>query len=185
MREPLGLILAEDTSTRVDGISNADFILGRATLLTHVQERLEPQVVAIAVNANRPITTKLPILTNATLNHLGPLAGVLAGLDWAANQGVTHIVTVAVDTPFFPCNLVPHLLLAGEAQPHGFAIAATSDGQHGTFGIWPIVLRDDLATFLEQGQRKVRDFTQAQGAATVTFPNTLKPQRNGFDQTNR
>ncbi|MFQ3184452.1 MAG: molybdopterin-guanine dinucleotide biosynthesis protein A [Alteromonas macleodii] len=175
MREPLGLILAEDPSIRMDGISKADFILGRATLLTHVQARLEPQVAAIAVITNRPITTKLPIITDATLNHLGPLSGVLAGLDWAAKQGVTHIVTVAVDTPFFPCNLVPHLLLAGEAQPHGFAIAITSDGLHDTFGIWPTVLRDDLATFLEQGQRKVSDFTQAQGAATVTFPHTTPP----------
>lgn len=104
-----------------------------------------------------------------------PLAGVLAGLDWATNQGDTHIATVAVDIQFFPCSLVPHLLLAGKAQPRSFAIAATSDGLHGTLGIWPTVLHSDLATFLEQGHHNVCTFAQAQGAVIATFPNTTPP----------
>ena len=147
MQEPLDLILAGGCGTSMDGMSKGDLILGHAILLTHAQARFEPQVAAIAVNTSRPITTKLPVVTDATLKNLSPLTGVLAGLDWAKNQGVTHIATVAVDIPFFPCSLVPHLLLAGKAQPRSFAITATSDGLHGTFGIWPTVLRSDLATF--------------------------------------
>ncbi|AGI65939.1 putative molybdopterin-guanine dinucleotide biosynthesis protein A [Octadecabacter antarcticus 307] len=175
MREPFGLILAGGRGTRMGGVSKADLILGHSTLLTQAQARLEPQVVAIAVNSNAPITTNLPVIKDATRDHLGPLEGVLAGLDWAVSQGGTHIVTVAVDTPFFPCDLVPRLLMAGQTHPNGFAIASTSDGLHGTFGIWPTTLRDELATFLDQGQRKVRAFTQAQAAATAIFPDTTPP----------
>jgi molybdopterin-guanine dinucleotide biosynthesis protein A len=175
MREPLGLILAGGRGTRMGGVSKADLTLGDSTLLAQVQARLEPQVAAIAINSNAPIATNLAVITDATRDHLGPLAGVLAGLDWAASQGGTHIVTIAVDTPFFPCDLVPRLLMAGQAHPTGFAIASTSGGLHGTFGIWPTALRNDLAAFLDQGQRRVRAFTQAQGAATATFPDTSPP----------
>ena len=125
-----------------------------------------------------------------------PLAGVLAGLDWATNQGDTHIATVAVDIQFFPCSLVPHLLLAGKAQPRSFAIAATSDGLHGTLGIWPTVLHSDLATFLEQGHHNFCTFAQAQGQSLqhsptpnhrrffkINTPKDLKSQRNGYDKT--
>lgn len=175
MREPLGLILAGGRGTRIGGITKADLTLGHSTLLAQVQARLEPQVVAIAVSSNGPITTNLPVITDATRDHLGPLAGVLAGLDWAASQGGTHIVTVAVDTPFFPCDLVPRLLMAGQTHPNGFAIASTSDGLHGAFGIWATVLRSDLATFLDQGKRKARSFAQAQAAATAIFPDTTPP----------
>jgi len=175
MREPLGLILAGGHSTRMGNVSKANLTLGRVTLLTHVQARLEPQVAALAVNANGPVETDLPVIADATPDHLGPLAGVLAGLDWATREGGTHIVTASVDTPFFPCNIVPHLLMAGEAHCDGFAIVSTSDGMHGTFGIWPTALRDDLAAFLDQGQRKVRAFAQAHNAAIATFPDTTPP----------
>jgi molybdopterin-guanine dinucleotide biosynthesis protein A len=175
MREPFGLILAGGRGTRMGSVSKADLTLGHLTLLAHVLARLEPQVAAIAVNANGPIATGVPVIPDATPAPLGPLAGVLAGLDWAARQGGTHIVTVAVDTPFFPCDIVPRLLLAGEAHSDGFAIASTSDGMHGTFGLWPTALRDDLAAFLDQGQRKVRAFVHAHNAAIATFPDTTPP----------
>jgi molybdopterin-guanine dinucleotide biosynthesis protein A len=175
MREPFGLILAGDHGTRMGNVSKADLTLGHLTLLAHVQARLEPQVAAIVVNANGPIVTDLPVIADATPDSLGPLAGVLAGLDWAARQGGTHIVTVAVDTPFFPCDIVPRLLMAGEAHRDGFAIASTSDGLHGAFGLWPTALRDDLAAFLDKGQREVRAFVQAHDAAIATFPDTTPP----------
>ncbi|MGJ8610577.1 MAG: molybdenum cofactor guanylyltransferase MobA [Octadecabacter sp.] len=172
MRAPLGVILAGGRGTRMGGRAKADVVLGGETLLERVIARLEPQVAALAVNSNAQIASNFAVITDTLHGHLGPLAGVLAGLEWAAQQDATHIVTAAVDTPFFPCDLVPHLLLAGDVHPHGFAIAATADGSHPTFGLWPVALRDSLAAFLDGGHRKMTAFTAAQTAALATFPET-------------
>lgn len=175
MREPLGLILAGGLGTRMGGVQKAGLSLGGATLLRRAVERLEPQVAGLVVNSNASVGTKLPVVADATSDYLGPLAGILAGLDWAHKQGGTHIVSVAVDTPFFPCDLVPQLLMAGLTHPEGFAVAATSDGLQGTFGMWPVALRDQLATFLASGQRKVRVFIEAQNATVAQFADTTPP----------
>ena len=103
----------------------------------------------------------------------GPLAGVLAGMDWAVARGHTHIVTAAADTPFFPCDLVPRLMLASEEAP--IALAATPDpergmSRHPTFGLWPVALRDELRVALQNGVRKVVAWTDTHGAAEATFP---------------
>ncbi|AKS47448.1 molybdenum cofactor guanylyltransferase [Octadecabacter temperatus] len=175
MREPLGLILSGGLGSRMGGALKSDLLLGGATLLARVADRLEPQVAGLVVNSNVPVATKLPVVADTTPENFGPLAGILAGLDWAREQNATHIVSVAVDTPFFPCDLVPQLLMAGLAHPEGLAVAATTDGLHGTFGIWPVSLRDPLSAFLADGQRKVSTFTQAQNAAIAQFPDTSPP----------
>lgn len=175
MREPVGLILAGGRGTRMGGVAKADVVLGQQRLLDHAAQRLEPQVRRLAVNANVPLATGWPVVADADAGYLGPLAGVLAGLRWADEQGATHMISVAVDTPFFPCDLVPQLLLAGEGHPHGLAIAATTDGQHGTFGLWPAALRGDLAAFVEQGGRRVRDWTTRHKAALAHFADTTPP----------
>lgn len=169
MREPLGLILAGARGTHIGGDPTSGVMLCGQTLLARCVDRLEPQVSAVAVNANDAVDTELPVLADAMAGNLGPLAGVLAGMGWALAQGGTHIVTVAVDTPFFPCDLVPHLIMAGEHHPDGFAIAATPDGDHGTFGLWPVTLRAALFEYLETGGRKVRGFTTAQHAGKAQF----------------
>ncbi|MBU0862133.1 MAG: NTP transferase domain-containing protein, partial [Alphaproteobacteria bacterium] len=94
--------------------------------------------------------------------------GTLAGLDWAAALGATHIVTAAADTPFLPCDLVPQLLLAGGDT--GFALAASPSGRQPTFGLWPVTLRDPLRQALYDGLRKIVQFTRAHGAGTAEFP---------------
>ena len=152
------------------GVAKAGLMLGRRTLLSHCIARLDPQVRGVAVNSNAPLNTTLPVVPDTVAGHLGPLAGILAGLEWAASLGATHLVSVAVDTPFFPCDLVPQLLLAGEGHTTGLAIAASTDGAHGTFGVWPVALQHALADFIENGGRRVRDFTEDQGAATAYFP---------------
>lgn len=173
MREPAGLILAGGRGTRMGGVAKADVMLGDQRLLDRCIDRLDPQVCAIAVNSNAPVVTEFDVIGDTLDGHLGPLAGILAGLDWAHAKGHSHIVSIAVDTPFFPCDLVPNLLLAGGAN--GFAIATTSDGQHGTFGLWPVSLRATLMQFLTSGGRKVRAFTTNTNAALAPFPDTTPP----------
>ena len=81
-------------------------------------DRLSPQVADLALNANgdpmRFDAFGLPVLPDSIEGFVGPLAGVLAGLDWAATKGATHVVTAAADTPFFPADLVPQLMLAAK-----------------------------------------------------------------------
>ncbi len=148
--------------------------LGDSTILSHVIERLKPQVAGLALNANGDPTRfdglGLPVIADSVSGFAGPLSGVLAGLDWAANQGASHIVTAAADTPFFPCDLVPQLICAAEQTDAGLALAATPDGRHPTFGLWPVALRDDMRAALEEGLRKVVLWTNKHGAGTARFP---------------
>lgn len=174
MTQPLGVILAGGQATRMGGGDKGLLPLGGGTILSQVVDRLEPQVAALALNANgnpaRLAGLGLPVIPDSIDGFAGPLSGVLAGLDWAAAQGATHIVTAAADTPFFPCDLVPQLMLAAEQAGSDLALAATPDGRHPTFGLWPVRLRDDLRTALNDGLRKVVMWTDKHGGAIAEFP---------------
>ena len=174
MKQPLGVILAGGQATRMGGGDKGLLTLGGSTILSHVIDRLEPQVAQLALNANgdsaRFADLGLPVISDSISGFAGPLSGVLAGLDWAAEKGASHIVTAAADTPFFPCDLVAQLLLAAETADADIALARTSDGRHPTFGLWPTALRDDLRRALQGGLRKVVLWTDQHGAATAHFP---------------
>lgn len=186
MMAPLGVILAGGQGTRMGGADKAMLKLAGRPLLAHVLDRLAPQVDAVAINANgepqRFDSFGLPVVPDSIAGFPGPLAGVLAGLDWAAERGAQSIVTVAADTPFFPCDLVPQLLLASEDMTHPLALCATPrDGEetrsmtgkairHPTFGLWPVALRNDLRQALQGGLKKVVLWTEPHGAAQAMFP---------------
>ena len=179
MNQPAGIILAGGLSRRMGGGDKGLLALGGETLLARVIARLEPQVAEIALNANGDTARfegfGLPVIADSVAEYPGPLAGVLAGMDWAAARGHTHIVTAAADTPFFPCDLVPRLMLASENAP--IALAATPDpkrgmARHPTFGLWPVDLRDDLRAALGNGVRKVVAWTDKHGTAVAEFSAT-------------
>lgn len=179
MKQPLGVILAGGQATRMGGGDKGLRLLGGQSLLARVEARLAPQVGAVALNANgdaaRFADFGLPVIADSIPGFAGPLAGVLAGLDWAATQGADTIVTVAADTPFFPCDLVPQLLLASEGMTHPLVLAATPDAKRGrarhpTFGLWPVALRDDLRAALADGLRKVVLWTDKHAGREAFFP---------------
>jgi len=124
-------------------------------------------------DADRFAEYGLPVLPDTIAGFPGPLAGILAGLDWAAGQDVDRIVTAAADTPFFPADLTARLAAAAEAAGTPIALAATAEEgrsvRHPTFGLWPVALRHDLRAALEAGLRKVVIWTDAHGAATAMF----------------
>lgn len=169
----LGVVLAGGQATRMGGGDKCLLPLGGKRVLDHVLERLGGEVGTIALNANgdpaRFAEFDHPVIPDSIEGFAGPLAGVLAGLDWAAAEGATHIVTVAGDTPFFPRALVSGLTKASEEQGKPIALAATSNGRHPTFGLWPVDLRDDLRAALESGTRKVVAWTDLHGTATAAF----------------
>jgi molybdopterin-guanine dinucleotide biosynthesis protein A len=166
--------LAGGQATRMGGGDKGMLTLGRGTILSHVIDRLEPQVARVALNANgdpaRFAPLGLPVIADSIDGFAGPLSGVLAGLDWAASLGATHIVTAAADTPFFPCDLVPQLMLAAEKAGSDLALAATPSGRHPTFGLWPVALRDDLRAALKDGLRKVILWADKHGCGMAEFP---------------
>ena len=174
MKAPLGVILAGGLASRMGGGDKGLLPLGGATILGHVIDRLSPQVAGLALNANgdpgRFALFGLPVLPDSIGGYAGPLAGVLAGLDWAAEQGADHIVTAAADTPFFPADLVPQLVLAAETKGKPIALARTENGRHPTFGLWPVALADDLREALNDGVRKVVQWTDRHGTAMADFP---------------
>lgn len=181
MKQPLGVILAGGQARRMGGGDKGLLRLGGQTLLRHVIDRLEPQVAGLALNANGDAARfdgyGLPVLPDSIEGFVGPLAGVLAGLDWAAEQGKDAIVTAAADTPFFPGDLVPQLLMAGEGMTHPLVLAATPDAERGlvrhpTFGLWPVALRDDLRAALSEGLRKVVMWTDRHDGRMASFPVT-------------
>jgi molybdopterin-guanine dinucleotide biosynthesis protein A len=179
MKQPYGVILAGGQATRMGGGDKGLRLLGGQSLLSRVHDRLAPQVDRLALNANgdpaRFAAIGLPVVSDSVTGFAGPLAGVLAGMDWAAAQGADTIVTAAADTPFFPCDLVPRLLLASEGMAHPLVLAATPDSERGqarhpTFGLWPVALRDDLRDALGGGLRKVVMWTQTHGGREALFP---------------
>ena len=167
-----GVILAGGDGRRMGGADKALLSLSGQTLLSRVIARAEPQVARLALSANgnadRFVGYDLPVLADSV--PLGPLSGILAALRWAAPLGATAVVSFAVDTPFFPGDLVPRLCLAAETAPQGLAIAH-SGKDHPTFGLWPVGLTAALSSYLDSGVKpRVMGFAEAQGCGRADFP---------------
>jgi molybdenum cofactor guanylyltransferase len=166
-----GVILAGGGGRRMGGVDKAGLMLGGESLIARAIARLEPQVEQLAISANgdlRRFTFGLPVLEDAAA--LGPLAGILAALRWAEPQGATAVVAVAVDTPFFPGDLVPQLCLAAMDAPEGIAIAS-SVKDHPTCGLWTVTIRPALEAFLDSGENpRVLGFAEAHACARARFP---------------
>lgn len=178
MKKPHGIILAGGQARRMGGGDKGRLKLGAKSLLERVLSRLELQVSSIALNANgnaeRFSDLGLAVVADSINGYTGPLAGVLAGLDWAQSNGDNLIVTVAADTPFFPLDLVSQLMKVGNGMTAPLVLSATRDRSgniwhHPTFGLWPVSLRNDLRDSLEAGLRKVVDWTEKHQAREVVF----------------
>ncbi len=168
------VILAGGQARRMGGGDKGLLELGGQSLLSRVIDRIGPQVGQLALNANgdpaRFNVFGLPVLADTIDGFAGPLAGILAALDWAAVLGAEQVATVAADTPFFPRDLVERLQGAGKPM----ALAATKDEKRGvlrqpTFGLWPVNSREDLRDALTCGVRKVVQWSDQHGAASVIF----------------
>lgn len=170
------MILAGGRGLRLGARDKALCRLGETTLLEHCLARLKAQCAPVGLNANGDLNRfscfDFPVVPDTMDGHLGPLAGVLAAMDWAASLGHSDVITIAVDTPFFPRDLVDRFVL--ERVQGKIALAGTCDEggklwRHPTFGIWPVTLQDQLRTDLLAGTRKVTQWSQAQGATTIAF----------------
>lgn len=179
MGEPiLGLLLAGGQSRRMGGGDKCLLPLAGRPLLAHVIARLEPQVDRMVLNANgdpaRFSAFDLPVTADPIEGFAGPLAGVLAGFRWAENHApdVRWVMTVAADTPFFPDHLAADLIAATDGKYPAIALAASGGRSHPVFGLWPVALADNLGKALDDGVRKVLDWTDRHHTGIAEFTST-------------
>ena len=172
----VGLLLAGGQSRRMGGGDKALRPLGGIPLIDRVIERLRPQVNALVLNVNgdpaRFARLGLPVAADSVPGFAGPLAGVLAGLDWAFSHrsDCPYVVSVATDAPFLPIDLVARLAQGLDEGSADLACAASGGRPHPVFGLWPVRLRDDLRRALvDQAIRKVDLWTVRHRLATVPF----------------
>lgn len=175
--EIAGVLLAGGLSRRMGGGDKSLRLLAGKPILRHVIERVRPQVAALVLNANgdpaRFAEWGLPVTADTVEGFAGPLAGVLAGLDWAAEQApaCTLVASFATDAPFLPRDLVARLAAARAAEGADIAVAASNGRSHPVFALWPVALRTALRrAMLEQGVRKVDIFTADYKLVTVDWP---------------
>jgi molybdopterin-guanine dinucleotide biosynthesis protein A len=175
MTEVVGCILAGGLARRMGGGDKGLIRLGGRLVLDHVLDRLEPQVSQIVLNANgdpsRFAGHGLPVVADSIEGFAGPLAGVLAGLDWAHdNTDAQWVATAATDTPFFPADFVTRMLDGITAGGADMACAASGGRHHPVFGLWPVRLAADLRHALaDEGIRKVDLWTARHKLVAVEF----------------
>ena len=176
---PFGLVLAGGLARRMGGGDKARIRIGGKTILQRVLTRLTPQCSGVILNANGDLArfadTGLRVVADSIPDFAGPLAGILAGLDWAAANvpGIADIVSVPGDCPFLPPDLVERLSAARQAAGAPLACARSGDWRHPVVGLWRVALRDDLRKALvEEGLHKIEIWTARHGVALADWPTT-------------
>ncbi len=189
-----GVLMAGGQSRRMGGGDKCLRPLAGKPILTHVIDRVRPQVGPLVLNANgdpaRFAAFGLPVVADAVGDFAGPLAGVLTGLEWAAEQApdCTWLASFATDAPFLPGDLVARLLAAVAAEGVDLACAASQGRDHPVFGLWPLRLRHELRqAMVAEGIRKVDIWTARFKLASVDFPLAQTPAgpRDPFFNANR
>jgi molybdopterin-guanine dinucleotide biosynthesis protein A len=175
--ETFGLVLAGGLARRMGGGDKALIRIGNETILSRTLSRLRPQVSGVVLNANgdlaRFASFCLPVVADSVPDFAGPLAGILAGLDWiAANRPETEwMVSVPGDCPFLPRDLVARLHAARIAEGKPLACAHSGDWRHPVVGLWQVSLRENLRHAITvEDLRKIEVWTARHGIALADWP---------------
>jgi molybdopterin-guanine dinucleotide biosynthesis protein A len=145
-------------------------------LLDHVLAHFAPQVAALALNANgdpaRFAAYGLPVIADPLPDHPGPLAGILAGLEWAAahRPDLAWVASVPGDCPFIPADFVARLHAAREEAGLPMAAASSGGQSHPPAALWPGALRGEMRAALLAGERKIDRWTARFGCAEAAWP---------------
>jgi len=175
----LGLVLAGGLARRMGGGDKARLEIGGVSILDRVLATLSAQCTGIIINANgdpeRFADTGLEVVPDNVPGFAGPLAGILAGLDWLAKQdnGVEWVLSVPGDCPFLPDDLVERLHIARRKMGAGVPLACARSGEwrHPVVGLWPLALRDSLRkSLVEDNLRKIEAWTAQHGVAIADWP---------------
>jgi molybdopterin-guanine dinucleotide biosynthesis protein A len=172
-----GLVLAGGLARRMGGGDKGLIRIGGETILERALARLGPQCTGLIINANgdpaRFARFGFPVVADDVEGFAGPLAGILAGLDWlAANApAVAWLASVPGDCPFLPRDLVPRLHAAQAAAGGLLACAKSGEWRHPVVGLWPVGLRADLRrAVVTEGLRKIELWTARHGVGLAEWP---------------
>ena len=172
-----GVLLAGGLARRMGGGDKPMRQIGGRTILERVIARLQPQCDGLILNANgdpaRFASFGLPVIADTVANFPGPLAGILAGLDWAAanRPDVAWVLSAAADCPFLPRDLVARLHAARTEQNAQLAVAASDGQSHPVIGLWSVALREELRhALVVEDIRKIDRWTARYRLATVEWP---------------
>ena len=173
----LGLVLAGGLARRMGGGDKARIRVGGTTILARVLTCLKPQCERIIINANgdpaRFVDTGLPAVADSVPDFAGPLAGILAGLDWAAAHApeIDWLLSVPGDCPFLPKNLLQRLHQARLAAGTPLACARSGEWRHPVVALWSVALREDLRrALIEEDLHKIEIWTGRHGIAIADWP---------------
>jgi molybdenum cofactor guanylyltransferase len=174
---PLGLILAGGLARRMGGGDKARIKIGGKTILDRVLATMTPQCGRLIINANgdpaRFADTHLPVVADSIPDFAGPLAGILAGLDWVAAHApdIVDVASVPGDCPFLPSDLVARLAEARAQAKTPLACARSGEWRHPVVGLWPVALRADLRkALIVEGLHKIEIWTARHGVAIADWP---------------
>jgi molybdenum cofactor guanylyltransferase len=172
----LGAILAGGLARRLGGGDKALRTVGGRTVLSRLVDRLAPYVTRVILNANgdprRFDGLGLPVVADGLPDHPGPLAGILAVLDWTALSApdIAWVVTVPGDAPFIPRDLAPRLQAARRHDNAVFACAASRGWIHPVIALWPVSIRGELRrAVVEEGLREVGAFARRYPCSPVNW----------------
>ena len=173
----IGIVLAGGRATRMGGSDKGDLGVAGIPVLDRIVACLRDQCDHLVINANgdpkRFARFGHPVVPDAVAGQPGPLAGILAGLDYAAHHHpeASYAVTVPTDTPFLPSDLVARLQDSRVDDRADIVCARSGDATHPVVALWSVALREDLRHVLvEGGMRRVRDFIGRHAVAYVTWP---------------
>src|SRR5688572_19734345 len=173
----LGVLLAGGLARRMGGGDKPLRTIAGRTILERVIERLAPQCDGLILNANgdpaRFAFAGLEVVGDGVPGFAGPLAGILAALDWAAASRPDHawVASGAADSPFLPHDFVSRLHAAREAAGVLLACAESGGQAHPVNGLWPVALRDNLRhALVVEGIRKIDRWTARHGIALAAWP---------------
>ena len=173
----LGVIHAGGLARRMGGGDKGLRVIGGQTLLARVAGRLASQCADVILNANgdpaRLAFLGLPVVADDIEGFVGPLAGLLAALDWAAAQrpAIAWVASAPGDCPFLPRDLVGRLHAARRERGAQLAAAASGGRAHPVVGLWPTALREALRRALTvENCRKVGRWTGRYRLATAVWP---------------
>ncbi len=173
------VVLAGGLGRRMGGGDKALRPLAGRPLLDHVIARVRPQVAALALSANgdgtRFAAWDLPVLPDTLPGHPGPLAGILAGMRWAAALGFADLLSVPTDTPFLPADLAARLDAARRAAGTPLACAASGGRRHPVVALWPVALADALEASLRGGARRIGAWMAPHGVALADYAGAPDP----------
>ena len=173
----LGVLLAGGLARRMGGGDKPLKALAGRTILERAIERLAPQCAGLILNANgdpaRFAATGLPVVADDVPGFAGPLAGILAALDWAAahRPEIAFVASAAADSPFLPRDFVSRLHAAREAAGLPLACAESGGQAHPVNALWRVDLRADLRhALVVEDMRKIDRWTARHGIARAAWP---------------